>query len=370
MEELASQLEEKYGFTLYEIAEAGGRTLLKTSEGGFYLYTCPVSYRNKHKFIERIKQHIARQKNELQLLPCVHTTEHEPFFIVGDDMYYIQKEVRESLPSKETYALGEALAQFHLATRSFSGDRLYEPYNSLGSWPGMWRKKIRQYESRRDALEVEGGEGHPFDEYLLTSYTYVHQLADTSVQYLTDSGYQRMVKESAAFGKIAFQNFDDGFIVFAAGQRPHFGGEWNWVQDMRSRDIGQWIKAEVRRSGWNPEKIADFLEGYNSVSTLRDEEYAMMYALLLYPGRFFKLVEVYKDIPIEEREVGQQASWRVQLDEELDYLEVALSQFPTLVSNRFGAVIPTVDWLWRSESDKQRPAHETGSSSYRKAGSS
>jgi len=344
-------IESVWGFRILDCRQNGAHTALYTDRGLFYLFTAPAGYKYKRRFIDRVNRHLKNQK-EIRLLRIEPTTEGKLYVVHDQQICYLYRGLREAMPVEGIYAYGQALAMFHQATANFTGDRLFLPYSSLGGWPAMWRKRLRQYEAFQYDLESFDGEITPFDEYLLTTRTYVNHLGDTAVQYLDDVGYQQVVKDTANCGKVAYQNFDDGYILFNENCAQHAAGEWSWVIDMRARDIGQWIKADVRRHGWREDAVIQFLDGYNSVCPLMKSEYAVVYALLLYPGRFLKLMETYRSLPVEERFELDFFTWQEQMEDELAKMEQALRSYPLTVCKRYGVSIPLIDWLWRPEHDE------------------
>lgn len=347
MEEVKRKLEEAYGFRIYGEETAGSRTELITSNGAYYLFTCSAVHRHKRDFLERARKHIAARAG-VQLLPVLPTTDGQTCVVIEDDLYYLQPAVREAGEEGDVAAVtGRALAAFHQASAGFSGERLFQPYRFFGGWPGSWRKKLRRYELFRDDVYEWEDTAGPFDEYLLKNFTYVHHLADTAVRYLTDNGYHRVASDAARRSKISYQNFDDGYVVQKEDGSICLAGTWDWVMDMRARDVGQWIKAQVRRNGWQDDTVHAFLEGYNSISPLLEEEYAVVYGLMMYPGRYLRLVDLYLGLEPQERSGFADPAWEAELDAELARSEEALRRFPRLMAERFNVDVPQVDWLWR-----------------------
>lgn len=349
MSDVINLIQEEYGFHVFDQREAGGRTILQTDKGLYNLYIYPDGYRAKKKLIDQVKKHIAKA-SDFTLLPVEKTKDNRSYLTVGDKMLYVQRGIREGLPADYASATGESLAQFHKSTSSLTGDVIYYPFRSQGSWPAMWRKKISTFEGIRENLERETREFTVFDEYLLTTYTYAHHMGDTAVQYLQANGYQQVVKLTAGLGKISFQNFDDGYLLFHEDGSRKLAGEYSWVLDMRTRDIGQWVKAEVRRNGYHPEVIQQFLEGYNRTAPLLKEEFAVIFALMMYPGRFFRQVEFYDQMDAESLENVDLKEWTQDLDHELIMMEEVLRNFPSLVEDQFGVELPQVDWMKRVRS--------------------
>ncbi|MED2009399.1 hypothetical protein P4V39_15165 [Brevibacillus borstelensis] len=354
-------LQEAYGLSLVNYSRSGNAARLKTDQGLFYLYEAPAVYKYKNKFIEKVRKHLSGQK-VLKPLALIKTVKGQQHVVHDDQILYVYRGLRETVPENQAFQCGQALAHFHQGTGSLKGDKLFLPYSSLGTWPAMWRKKLRQYEGYRDDMDEVDVEITAFDEYLLTSYTYVHQLGETAVQYLYHADYDKVVKETSACGKVAYQNFEQDFILWDEERGAHLTGEWNWVLDMRSRDIGQWIKAEVKRSGWEEERIASFLDGYNSVTPLLESEYAVIYGLMLYPGRFLKVVEAYRELSPEEKQEVDGSGWQEQLDEELIKMEEALLAYSVFIHRRYGVSIPQIDWLWRPEDEETDRVRDEASS--------
>lgn len=360
MSDVISMIQEQYGFTVNGYREVGGRTILETNRGLFNLYTYPLNYRNKKKLVDSVRKHITKGTS-FTTLPILKTKENQPYLIAGDRVIYVHKGIRESIPVDFPFSIGRALAEFHQGTCSFTVDALFFPYRSMGTWPSMWRKKISMFDSIREELERNQGDLTVFDEYILTTYTYVHQIADISIKFLQDNGYQNVTRMSATTGKIAFQNFDDGYIMFDERGSRRLAGEYAWVLDMRARDIGQWIKAEVRRNGYNPFVIGQFLAGYNEVAPLLEEEYSVIYSLLVYPGRFFRQIELYDQINDGNLDQSELRNWTEELEQELVEMENVLRQFPLLIEEIYGIRIPRIEWLWR---DRVMSMDSSSSSSY------
>ncbi|WP_139490749.1 hypothetical protein [Brevibacillus dissolubilis] len=350
MNGLRERLEQEYGFSVYDIRERGGCRVLETDQGIFYLHSCPAAYRSKNKLVEKAEKLFAGP-TPYNVLPLYQTKAGKPYFTLEDEMHYLHQGVREQTPDNPPYETGRVLAEFHQGTRNFTGDRPFmTSYQSLGNWPTMWQKKVRAYETLRDDLERDG-ELSEFDTWLLTMFTYVHTMAETSIQYLNDSGYSKIVKQMGKYGKLVYQNFDDGYILFSeAGM--NLTGQYGWVMDMRTRDIGQWLKASVRRDGWDPEAFIQFVDGYNRVSPLFDEEYAIAYAMMLYPGRFLRMADTYSKLTAAEQGQLDTAALQREMEESLLVMEDGLRDYPELVLRYWGVAIPRVQWLWRQADDE------------------
>ncbi|AKF92830.1 hypothetical protein [Brevibacillus laterosporus] len=351
MEELLGKFCEEYSFVDVEWKEENGRKLLYTDRGLHYIHTCPPSYRAKGFLVEKAIEAI--HKNcDLKVLPICKANDDNYHMKDGEVLYYLQEGMRETTWERHYFNLGRSLAEFHQSTRTLSWDKLYLPYRSLGTWPEMWEKKCKTYESLLDSLERSKA-FNPFEVYLFTMFTYIQVSASTAIDYLNGNGYKRLTNAISKQGKIAFQNFQDGHILFHESGKRYIAGQYSWVLDMRTRDIGQGIKWIVRKNGWQEDKVIEFLVGYQCIAQLYPEEYCFIFAMLLYPSRFLKTVEIYSLMGDEERTLAGE-DWQTPLDEELATMEQVLGQYPEAIRQYFGVEIPEIHWLWRLPEDDNK----------------
>lgn len=360
MEEQIQLVAEEYGLIVNDWEEVGSQILLRTDTGLYYVYTCPSAYRFKRPFVDKVKKHFDENAG-FTVMPLLKTSKGARYLMDGEDMFYVHRGIRMREVEDLAYETGVTLAEFHSTTSNFAGEKLFYPYRSLGGWSAMWRRRLQRNSVFREEMEADEVKLNSFDEYLLTTYTYVQQMGETSIRYLRFAGYDKVVELTAPLSKIAYQNFDHGYLLFDEDGTKRLAGQMNWVIDMRTRDVGQWIKSEVRKNGWNEESVVRFLEGYNSVATLLDEEYAVIYALLMYPGRYFRAVEAYATLSVEEREAFDFTPWQTQMEDDLQVMETVLRLFPELMQTHFGAEVPQVHWLGRSIDDNALHLRDTTS---------
>lgn len=64
-------------------------------------------------------------------------------------------------------------------------------------------------------------------------------------------------------------------------------------REIRAYDISSFMIKVLKRSDWNIENAKLIFDSYNEVSPLRDEEYRVIFAFLLFPQRFWRLANRY-----------------------------------------------------------------------------
>lgn len=348
MDDLRSILQEAYDLVIHDSREEGAPVRLYTDSGLYYAFVCPAAYRFKKPLLDKVKRHV-KNKGDWHLLPLVKTRNNERFVFQENKMAFLQPGVREIQPSPAD--LGRTLAEFHQATADLSGDKLFKPYTSTGSWRSMWKKRIRALEEYRDMLE-DSRVITPFDQVVLTLFSYVHHLGQTALHYLTFAEYDKVWKETHTQGKVAYQNFEDGYFLFDDRGRRYLAGEYNWVLDIRVRDVGQWLKGKLRTTGWNPDEFFSFLDGYNQVAPLTENEYRLVYALVMYPGRLLRQVEEYGRLPEEERSRLDVVDWQEHCEREFEQMELFLRDYPPLMQEHYGVFVKGLDWPWRKQNEQ------------------
>lgn len=64
-------------------------------------------------------------------------------------------------------------------------------------------------------------------------------------------------------------------------------------REIRTYDIANFMKKVLKRVDWNIEYAEAIIDAYNAVSPLREEEYEVLYAYLLFPQRYWRLANRY-----------------------------------------------------------------------------
>ncbi|MBP1934613.1 hypothetical protein [Ammoniphilus resinae] len=341
------EFQRQYQVVVYRYEERPKGFWLETSKGTYFLYPVPLAFRGKDNYVASMYE----QMNSRLLLPIPVDQEGRIIAQLGEQgglvTYWPYTE-----DERIDYALlGHSLASFHL-TSAKRIKRFDNKYRGWNTWPRDWKKRVSLLPNfeRVAANRAERNEADDFDQFFLENFKYLYHSGLSALAYLQDSNYPLVCKETKKYGRLTYVHFGPDQFVSVQG-RFYFADMLSWIDDMRVRDIGQWIKADVRENGWDPRRVYPFLSAYHQRSPLLPEEFAIMYAMFLLPGRMIKKYEAlyYQPSSIigdnpevelfrEETEIlTPYSAYR-----ELKRNDVLLREFPGFVEDAFGVVIPTV----------------------------
>ena len=344
MKEWISQLQRQYEFVVYQYEVEPLGIWLDSNRGAFYLHELPAAFLAKAEFVKKVS---ASMEECGLVLPLVPDVEGNTIVTHGERHYYMSRWLRNEGDWLDYGQLGEALAQFHIYSTECEETRRYRGFST---WPGAWKKRVQQFGKYRDYLEnrIQSEDTDDLDYFFLDNFEYLAQVGKMSVEYLHDCNYPLVCKESSTLGRLSYINFGPGQFTLNERGNLFFADPFAWIHDMRVRDIGQWIKTDVREHGWNPYHVSAFLSRYHTVSPLLPEEFTIMYAMFLLPGRFIKKAEsIYRKPSLltnnAELELFRDetcAMTSLTAYNELVRNEQLLREFPLLVEDMFHVVIP------------------------------
>jgi len=341
------EFQRQYQVVVYRYEERTNGYWLETSKGTYFLYPVPLAFRGKDQYVASMYE----QMNSRFLLPIQGIPEGSSFAQIGEQSIFVTHWPYEEEERVDYALLGHSLASFHL-TSAKRIKRFDNKYRAWNTWPRDWKKRVNLLPNfkRIAVTRVERKEADDFDRFFLENFQYLYHSGRSAIAYLQDCNYPLVCKETKKFGRLAYIHFGPDQFVTVQG-RVYFTDPFSWVDDMRVRDIGQWIKADVREHGWDPRRVYPFLSAYHQCSPLIPEEFAIMYAMFLLPGRVIKKYEglYYQpssftgdnlEVELFREETEIMTPYGAYL--ELKRNDVLLREFPRFVEDAFGVVIPRV----------------------------
>lgn len=349
MSRLIAEIQRRYNFTVYGYEASALGYVMETNKGKVFLYCLPPSCLPKEPFVRDIH---ARMADTRMLLPIIPTVEGEEILRINDDYFYLTGWPNQDTDIVDYALLGESLASFHLASSKRVG-YLKGKFNNWGSWPRTWRSRVGRLDRyRRNSLRrKERKEATEFDAFFVENFDHICFLGTRSISYLEEYNYAHVVKQSMPLGTLSYTQFGFDQFVMTPQRNLFFLDSFSWVEDMRARDIAYFIKEDVREYGWNPYHIHAFLMAYHAKSPLLKEEFGVMYASFLLPGRMLQKLESINYRPKIWAAMGDDISvYSDDTDsltaalayEELKRNDVLLREFPGYVANTFGCAFPSV----------------------------
>ena len=127
---------------------------------------------------------------------------------------------------------------------------------------------------------------------LLNSYKNFSEQGIMAEEFLKESGYNCLCRESVKQGRVLHGSYNYHNIMLA--------GEQVITTNFEKADIGLqvidlygFIRKVMEKNSWNMEMGIQAIEAYKKERGLGSEEQRVLYALLLYPEKYWKLVNFY-----------------------------------------------------------------------------
>lgn len=127
---------------------------------------------------------------------------------------------------------------------------------------------------------------------LLNSYKNFSEQGNIAEGFLKESGYRSLCNEAINQGRVLHGSYNYHNIILC--------GEQVVTTDFEKADIGlqvidlyDFIRKVMEKNSWNMEMGLQAIEAYNKERELGNEEQKVLYALLLYPEKYWKLVNFY-----------------------------------------------------------------------------
>jgi CotS family spore coat protein len=347
---LIVELQRQYQMVIYRYEPYPNGFWLETNQGIWFLHYLPPAFADKSVIIEKIHKEL---KGEM-ILPIVPTRDGRSIISLNERTFYMTKWVRYESDWVDYRSLAHALAHFHkLSCECTYESGLFAKHRGFDTWAKAWKARVKHLERIPEVL-ASREKVSEFDAFVIENHTYFSNLGTSAISYLEDSNYSYVCGKSKEFGRICHVNFGyDQFVTTAQG-KTFFTQPFSWIEDMRVRDLGHFIKAHVREYGWNAQQIYQFLAVYHSISPILPEEFTVMYAMFLLPGRMMKKMEYlygHKEsffgnnsneleldlFKLETSDLNAKVAYQ-----EVMRNEVLLVEFPRLIEDTFGVVLPRV----------------------------
>lgn len=355
-EELHAMLVEHYPFTIHRIRPFPQGWELETGHGHFLLQSHPVAFRQKEGWLKRVFQSLSTESSSdgvdrvdrggAGVTAAIHpVADGSHGFEFADRYYYLTGRLPILAHRLDPPILAGSLASFHRTTAD-ALQGVGKTGQQNGKWPRIWQRQIdlfEYYRGRMDLLDEQ--QQKPIVQFMLYNFTYLCQLGETATTYWNHADCQEAYGKSMGFNGIAYGNFDGSQAVLCAGGQVQFVHPYSWVDDVRARDIAQYIKNDVYLHGWQPDRTVEFIQAYHNDAPLTEGEFTLIYNMLLWPGKWIKWAEPTLGKRNAAGSETAQLPAPEMLEQALFHHEIMLREFPALMGDQFGINLPGIPWL-------------------------
>ncbi len=324
MEDRSQEALKKYRLKIYNIYRARGAFLLET-DCGLKLYKCFEGSRNRALFEHKVKEHLLLH-GYLNTDLFVKTTEDDIITEDGAGCQYIMKNWfwGEECNLKELSQIEAAsanLARLHIIMQDVDFSKEQLEHNISPDLMETFDKRNRELK-RVKAYIREKRQKNEFELSYLNYYEAFYEQGLQAAERLAGSSYHRLMQEaierrSVCHGNYTYHNIimlkskvdamtktyiPPGWINKQPVSVAELGGSGSSIATtnfeksyigLQIFDLYQFIRKVMEKNDWDILYGSNIIEAYNLVKGISKEELEVLYLLLLYPEKFWKITNFY-----------------------------------------------------------------------------
>jgi CotS family spore coat protein len=222
--------------------------------------------------------------------------EGEPFALVNEDLYTLSQWIpgRECdfHELEEVKTAAKTLALLHEATKGYDPPENSKLKSDLGRWPHLMEKRMKSLDKMRD-MTRKRSQKSDFDLNYIKSMDFYKGLSKRAFNVIESSSYIdlcEIVEEDKSF---CHHDFTYHNIILGDDKEVYVIDFDYCKREIRAYDIANFMIKVLKRVDWNIEYAKAILESYSSVGNLKEEEYRVIFAFLLFPQRYWRLANRY-----------------------------------------------------------------------------
>lgn len=338
MEERCHEALKKYPLKVYNIYRARGAYLLET-DCGLKLFKVYEGSRNRAMFEHAVKEHLYMHGyHNIDLY--VKTMEDD---IIAEDQSGCRYIVKnwfwgEECNLKELSQIEMAsanLAKLHSILKGVEFTKDQIEYNIDGNLQETFEKRNRELKRVKGYIR-DKRQKNEFEILYMNLYDEFYAQGIEAVKKLADSAYRQLMDESVSNRLVSHGNYNyhniimlknkneaisktyipSGWINYQPVSAADISSDWskaiattNFEKariGLQISDLYQFIRKVMEKNDWDLLYGNNIIEAYDRIRPISKEELGILYILLLYPEKFWKITNFYyngKKVWVSERNI-------------------------------------------------------------------
>lgn len=219
----------------------------------------------------------------------------EPFVILNDDIYVLTNwiDARECELENpiELKAATEKLALLHQASYGYTNvPKDARIRDDVGKLKARFEKRCNEFLRMRKMAEKRKS---MFDYEYLFTYSYYYELAKEALQRLKNSKYDDLCQKALEQRGFIHRDYSYHNILYTQEGDVYVIDFDYLTYDLRIIDISSFMQKVLKRIHWDIKTGESILNWYSSISPLSKDELELIYAILLFPYRYWKTCNRY-----------------------------------------------------------------------------
>lgn len=289
------EIERQFDIKIESIKPNKGVYQLKTNKGIRCLKK--ISYgTQKLLFVYGAKEHL--YNNGFKNIDRYYlNTEGKAYALVNEDIYTLSEWIdgRECdfYNDDDLVLATKALANFHIASKGYEPSENSKLKSDLGRWPHLMEKRIKSFDKMKEMVRKKKNHKSDFDLNYIKSMEYYKNLGKNALSILNDSNYYNLCKDTEEEKSFCHHDFTYHNIILGDDNSVSIIDFDYCKRELRTFDLANFMIKVLKRREWDFDIAKAIIENYNKVSPLRDDEYKVLYAFLIFPQRYWRICNRY-----------------------------------------------------------------------------
>jgi CotS family spore coat protein len=288
------ELERQFNIEIESIKPNKGVYLLKTNMGIKCLKK--INYgTQKLLFVYGAKEHLIQNGFPRVDRYCLNI-DGNPYALVNEDIYTLSEwiEGREcDFYNKDDLVIAaKNLALMHIASKGFDPPENSKLKSDLGRWPHLMDKRIKSFEKMRDMVRKKNNKTN-FDMNYIKSMDFYKNLGKRAMKVLDNSDYMELCIIADDEKGFCHHDYTYHNIIMDNENNVHVIDFDYCKKEIRVYDLSLFIIKVLKRLDWNIEYAQLIINAYKEIYPLKDNEYRVLFAFLLFPQRYWRLANRY-----------------------------------------------------------------------------
>lgn len=290
--EIRELIQKEYGLEIYNMHESDKDILIYTDQGDKFIKRMKKD-EAQVLFVASAYEHI-KSRGFTNISALCQTQEGKYYIKYDGNLYVLENTMKGrhfSISSNEDgEKIGEVLAKYHIAADNFipaPGSR------AKVDW-GRWMDKIKVQSARlkkfREAVE-EKKIKNKFDRLFINNVDMFEKRAEEAYLILKGSRYMEKVYKSMQTNQLCHKTFKRHSLIMTGKGDIFVTSMEDCSYDIIETDLASLLESCIGSKALP--YLPSVIQGYSKVKPLDNDSLNIIRALLLQPGRFYKIVNRY-----------------------------------------------------------------------------
>jgi len=294
MDEKQAALLSQYDLTIYRANRVKGAWLLETDRGLKLFGGCPYS-ENRLKFEQKIKEHIRKQG--FSAVDCYVETKDGNYLVQGpyNECFVLRDwytgEECDAMNREHVLRTAKTLGRLHRCLTGVAIDTGEQEFCMQPKMTELLLRRNRELRRVRAYIRAKK-QKNSFEQNFLNQFSLQYEQAERATALLDASEYENCYSMARAEGHMIHGNFTHHSVLLGEAQTAVTGFQ-KATAGIQIQDFYLLFRKILEKWDWNVEFGEAMISAYEEERLLPAQERRLLYVLLSYPEKFWKVANQY-----------------------------------------------------------------------------